>query len=199
MIYFFAEGCCNKKNSILSKNNPIRRGDSSFFVYLHAFLMEKMRKLVVFLMLCCLGLAGCRQGSDNAELLHRSFYDCRWERFDAVKGEVEVKEMTTFDLSMKISFTEDYPYDRFSMVFTVFTQDDEPYRCKGYKFNLKDTDGQWQSELKDGCYTFDLPINKSLTIVEPGAYRFQIENQMPITPLVGVKELTLKNNLKMNK
>lgn len=158
-----------------------------------------MRKHVIFLVVCCLGLMGCRHQDDNAEVLHRVFYECVWERFDAVKNEVVVKEMTTFDLSMKISFTEDYPYDRFSMVFTVFDQNNEPYRCKGYKFNLKDADGQWQSELKDGCYTFDLPINKSLTIVEPGTYSFQIENQMPITPLVGVKELTLTNNLKMNK
>jgi hypothetical protein len=31
-------------------------------------------------------------------------------------------------------------------------------------------------------------------IADPGVYRFQIENRMPITPLVGVKELTLFNN-----
>jgi gliding motility-associated lipoprotein GldH len=148
----------------------------------------------MFLMLCCLGLCGCRHEQKNAELLHRSFYNCIWERFDYVRNKIEVKEETTFDLSMKISFTEEYPYKDFSMVFTVFTENDEPYRSKGYKFNLKDAEDHWNSELVDGCYTFELPINKNLMITEPGIYCFQIENKMPITPLVGVKELTLINN-----
>jgi hypothetical protein len=80
------------------------------------------------------------------------------------------------------------------MVFTIFNQDNDPYRCKGYKFNLKDEEGHWNAEQIEGCYTFELPINKNLTISEPGVYRFQIENKMPITPLVGVKELTLIDN-----
>jgi hypothetical protein len=82
------------------------------------------------------------------------------------------------------------------MIFTVFTSDGQPYRSKGYKFNVKDKEGQWNSQLADGCYTFTFPINKNLTITDPGKYCFQIENHMPITPLVGVKELTLINNRK---
>ena len=100
----------------------------------------------------------------------------------------------SFDLSLKIAFTDDYTYNDFSMVFTVFTGDGQPYRSKGYKFNLKDKEGNWNVEQKEGCYTFVLPINKDLRIVDAGTYTFQIEYRMPITPLVGVKELTLLNN-----
>ena len=49
-------------------------------------------------------------------------------------------------------------------------------------------------EQVDGDHTFVLPINKSLRISETGTYTFQIENRRPITPLVGVKELTLLNH-----
>ena len=66
--------------------------------------------------------------------------------------------------------------------------------AKGYKFKLKDADDHWNCEKADGCYTFVLPINKALQITEAGQYTFQIENKMPITPLVGVKELTLLRN-----
>jgi gliding motility-associated lipoprotein GldH len=116
-----------------------------------------------------------------------------------LRNEIEIKEETTFDLSMQVSFTDEYAYDYFSMVFTVFTKEGVPYRSKGYKFNLKDAEGHWNSELKDGCYTFDFPINKQFLIADPGNYRFQIEYRMPITPLVGIKELTLTDNNLKNK
>lgn len=152
-----------------------------------------MKKLVLIscLMLC---FFGCSQQENNATLLHRDFFETMWERFDYVQDSVEIKSGTSFDLSLKIAFTDNYPYNDFSMVFTVFTSDGEPYRSKAYKFNLKDGEGNWNVEKKEECYTFVLPINKDLRIVDAGTYTFQIENRMPITPLVGVKELTLLRN-----
>lgn len=167
-----------------------------FFRIFARFFMLNMKKSAIMVFLGCLCLMGCGPKEKNAEMIHRDFFNTVWERFDYVRNEIEVKEATTYDLSMKISFTEDYPYDNFSMIFTVFTSDGQPYRSKGYKFNVKDKEGQWNSQLADGCYTFTFPINKNLMITDPGKYCFQIENHMPITPLVGVKELTLINNRK---
>lgn len=142
----------------------------------------------------CLGLLGCQQQTKDKELLHRDFYNTIWERFDYVRNDIVVTTSTTYDLSMQISFTDDYPYNDFSMVFTVFDENGNPYRTKGYKFNLKDSNGNWNVEKREGCYSYNLPINKSLTITEPGKYQFTIEQRMPITPLVGVKDLVLLNN-----
>lgn len=144
-------------------------------------------------MALCLGLFGCQQQTKDKEILHREFYNTVWERFDYVRTDIEVTASTTYDLSMHISFTDDYLYNDFSMIFTVFDKNGNPYRSKGYKFNLKDIDGHWNAEKKDGCYTFILPINRNLTITDPGKYQFVIEQRMPITPIVGVKELTLIN------
>lgn len=149
----------------------------------------------VFLILAfCLCLVGCGQSSQNKELLHRSFYNTIWERFDYVNNDIEITASTTYDLNMRISFTDDYPYKDFSMIFTVFDSKGNPYRSKAYKFNLKDGDDHWNAEKKDDCYTFTLPINKQLTISDPGKYQFRIEQTQPITPLVGVKELVLMND-----
>lgn len=150
-------------------------------------------KKIVLIVGCLLCLFGCMQKEENKVVLHREFYETLWERFDYVQDSIEVKAETTYDLSLKIAFTDDYSYKDFSMVFTVFSSDGEPYRSKTYKFNLKDDEGNWNVEKVDGCHTFVLPINKSLRISEVGTYIFQIENRMPITPLVGVKELTLLN------
>lgn len=151
-------------------------------------------KKIVLIAACLLCLFGCTQQEENKVILHREFFNTLWERFDYVQDKIEVKAETTYDLTLKMAFTDDYPFNDFSMVFTVFSADDEPYRSKGYKFNLKDDEGIWNVEKVEGCHTFVLPINKSLRISEPGTYNFQIENRMPITPLVGVKELTLLNH-----
>ena len=151
-------------------------------------------KKIVLVACCILCLFGCSRQESNMALLHREFFETLWERFDYVQDNIEVKAETSYDLSLKIAFTDDYPYNDISMIFTVFSSDGEPYRSKGYKFNLKDKEGQWNVENVGGCHTYVLPINKDLRISEPGVYTFQIENHMPITPLVGVKELTLLNH-----
>ena len=154
-----------------------------------------MRKLSLYIVLISLvGLFGCGQKENDKYIIQRDFYQTTWERFDYVKNTINIEKETTFDLSMDISFTDDYPYDDFSMVFTVFDNNDNPYRSKAYKFNLKDSEGNWNSQKKEGCYTFSLPINKALQIIDAGSYRFQVEYRMPITPLVGVKQLKLVNN-----
>lgn len=141
-------------------------------------------------MLCCCG--GNLQRKSN-DILSRSFMGDTWERFDFVTNDIEIEEETTFDLSMDISFTEAYPYNDFSLVFSVFDAYGNPYRSKAYKFSLKDNEGNWKSELIDGCYTFNLPINSALTLNELGKYKFQIEHRMPITPIEGVRSLKLYN------
>ena len=151
-------------------------------------------KKIIMIASCLLFLFGCAQKEENKVVLHREFFETIWERFDYVQDNIEVKTETTYELTLKMAFTDDYPFNDFSMVFTVFSNDGEPYRSKGYKFNLKDEEGNWNVEKVDGCHTFILPINKSLRISEPGTYNFQIENRMPITPLVGMKELTLLNH-----
>lgn len=150
-------------------------------------------KKIVLIVGCLLCLFGCVQKEENKVVLHREFFETLWERFDYVQDNIEVKAETTYNLTLKMAFTDDYSFNDFSMVFTVFSSDGEPYRSKGYKFNLKDNEGNWNVEKVDGCHTFVLPINKSLRITEAGTYTFQIENRMPLTPLVGVKELTLLN------
>ena len=154
-----------------------------------------MRKLSIFIaFILALVFIGCNSKETNQLIIQRDFYQNVWERFDYVQNTVTIDKETSFDLSLDISFTDDYPFNDFSMVFTVFDSYGNPYRSKAYKFNLKDDENHWKSQMKDGCYSFNLPINKALQITDAGTYRFQIEYRMPITPIVGVKQLTLINN-----
>ena len=164
------------------------------FPYICTFLCIKNESIPRFIFAFFLLPFGCGQQVNNKELLQRSFYETVWESFDYVTKDVDITKATTYNLSLRISFTDDYPYNDISMIFTVFDEHENPYRAKGYKFNLKDEEGHWNVEKVDGCYTFTLPINKQLMITDPGKYQFRLEQKMPITPVVGVKELAIINN-----
>lgn len=116
-----------------------------------------------------------------------------WERFDFVKRTLEVEKPVSYDLELEVAFDDSYAYPDFSMTFAVFDAAGNPMRAKDYRFVLKDRDGQWKSELEEGLYHFRFPINNDLSINEPGTYVFQIENHMPVTPLVGISEIKIIN------
>ena len=141
-----------------------------------------------------IGLSCCSSGKKNNVLLSRDFPTMSWERFDFVKSDIEVTKATSYDLVLAVSFDPSYVYNYISVVFTVFDAYGNPFRTKDYKFRLKEKDGSWKSTLVDGCYHFTFPINSELTINEPGVYTFQLENRMPITPLIGIKDVSIKRN-----
>lgn len=144
--------------------------------------------------ICILGLGACSEKKQDSALLSRSFLESSWERFDFVYNDIEITKPTTYNLSLTAAFDPTYAYDNLMVVFTIFDADGNPFRAKGYKFRIKDAEGNWKSDLVDGQYVFTLPVNSELSINEPGKYRFQIENRMPITPLEGIKEITLNQN-----
>jgi gliding motility-associated lipoprotein GldH len=153
-----------------------------------------MRKILYSLcLLVVLGLASCHSNTDGNALLSRTFTASGWERFDFITKQVELKRPTTYNLNMEVTFAPSYAYDHLTVVFTVFDANGNPLRAKNYHFRLKDADGQWKSDLKEGGYTFNLPINSELSLSEAGTYMFQLENRMPITPLEGIKKIAIIN------
>lgn len=179
----------------------------TIFPYICTFFYHKMkvyRLIIVTFILCLYGCGG--QKEDNSitkkEIFHKVFYHAttqtyEWDRiFDTVAADVDITKETTFDLSLRISFTDDYQYNDLPLVFSVLDEYENPYRTRPYKLTVKDKEGHWNVEKSDGCYTYTLPLNKELKIIDPGKYRFLLEQRMPITPLMGVKEVTLVNEAK---
>ena len=151
------------------------------------------RFLFVLSLICLLGLTACHSGKKENVLLSRTFPTYCWERFDFITRDITLEKPTTYDLALKVAFDPSYEYNHLMVVFTIFDTDDQPLRSKGYKFQLKEPDGSWKSELVDGSYHFILPINNELSLNEPGTYKFQLESRMPVTPLLGIKEISIIN------
>lgn len=152
-----------------------------------------MRKYLLIIGVVLMGLSSCNFNKKGDALLSRTFPTSSWERFDFVKADIEVKKPVTYNLVLNVALYPSYTYDYLSVVFTVFDSSDQPFRTKGYKFNLKEKDGSWKSTLQDDCYHFSFPINNELSVNEPGIYKFQLESRMPITPLVGIKSIEIIN------
>ena len=143
------------------------------------------------MVLSLIGLIACHSNRNGNVLISRTFPTSSWERFDFLEETFELKKPVSYDLVLSATFSPEYPFNYFEMAFTVFDEHDHPLRGKNYQFNLKDRDGVWKSELTEGEYHFTFPVNSALTLNEPGKYKFQIENRMPITPLLGIKEIKL--------
>lgn len=148
-----------------------------------------------FLLYLCLigwvGFSACNSNRSENMLILRTFPTLYWERFDYIEKNIEVKKPATYDLTLNATFAPEYPFDYFEICFTVFDEERHPMRGKNYRFSIKDRNGDWKSELTENGYCFTFPINSELMLNEPGKYIFQIENRMPITPLLGIKELSL--------
>lgn len=149
------------------------------------------RVLLILGVLVLVGLSSCHSNMRNKVLLSREFPTMSWERFDYVKNTMEIDKPVCYNLELDVTFDASYSYNYFSMSFAVFDKSGNPLRAKDYQFNLKDRDGIWKSDLVEGQYHFRFPINNELTLNEPDTYTFQLENRMPITPLLGIKEISL--------
>lgn len=153
--------------------------------------MKKYILVLGVLVLFC--LSSCQNSRTGNILVSREFPTQSWERFDFIEKTIVLEKPVSYDLDLDVTFDKSYDYNYFSVVFSVFDANDNPLRSKEYKFTLKDREGQWKSELEDGQYHFRFPINSELTLNEPDTYKFQLENHMPITPLLGIKQISIIN------
>ena len=150
-----------------------------------------MKRALLIIAVILMGLSACRSDKKEEALLSRKFPTSNWERFDFIVNDIQIAKPTTYDLVLEVYFAPSYAYNYLSVVFTIFDDHGNPFRSKDYKFNLKEKDGSWKSTLTEQGYHFSFPINSELNINEPGLYKFQLENHMPITPLEGINEIKI--------
>lgn len=170
---------------------------SFIFVDCKNYIMRVLSSILLFLLL---GLSSCLNKQDNV-VIYREFQNQEWERFDYLTGAFDVnKTSQKYDVVMEVLVNKNYPniYEAHQsdcpLLFnlTIKYPEGNGKRSKDYKFMLKDNDGNWKADNKDGYYVFKLPIISEMTFGEKGVYEFKIENKYPKDPLYGVKSVTLK-------
>lgn len=161
---------------------------------------DVMRKISSVLFLMLFVLVSCTGTHDNV-VISKNFTNQEWGRFEFLEGSFDVKNLSQeYDIVMEVEVNDMYPnpYEAHQsecpLMFNMTIKNAEGYgaRSKDYRFMLKDKDGNWKAEEKDGCYSFKLPIVSEMSFGEKGEYSFKIENKYPKDPLYGIKTLTLK-------
>ena len=101
---------------------------------------------------------------------------------------------------MEVTVNDDYPnvYENHQtdapLLFnlTIKNPDSNGGRSKDFKFTLKDKDGNWKADKKNGYYVFSLPVMNEMTFSEDGVYNFKLENKYPKDPLQGIKSVKIE-------
>ena len=159
-----------------------------------------MRIVSGILLLLSLIFSSCSNKQDNI-VIYKEFENQEWERFEYLNGCFNVdKDSPKYNVIMEVSVNENYPnvYETHQsdcpLLFnlTIKNPDGNGGRSRDYKFMLKDKDGNWKSDNKNGYYTFRLPIISEMTFSEKGVYNFKIENKYPKDPLYGIKSIKIE-------
>lgn len=146
-------------------------------------------------------LLSCSKQHSNVVIMHTDFPNEEWGRFDFLRSTYEItKAPEIYDIVLSVEFSDAFPniYPQYSnegdfaINMTVSTPDGGGKRSKDYKFQVKDSDGNWKSEKINGHYTFEFPLLNEMTFSEKGLYQFKIENKYTKDPLYGIKNLTIK-------
>jgi gliding motility-associated lipoprotein GldH len=158
-----------------------------------------MRIFSSILLLLSLLVSSCSSKQDNI-VIYKEFPNQEWGRFEYLQSNFNVNKASKYDIIVEVSVDDNYPniYDTHQsdcpLLFnlTINNPNGNGKRSKDYKFTLKDKDGNWKADKKDGCYVFKLPIIGEMSFNEKGTYDFKLENKYPKDPLQGIKSLTLK-------
>ena len=158
-----------------------------------------MRSFLNIIVVSLFLFSSCVKNDSNV-IIDKKFDNDEWSRFEYLEGSLNVTDNdANNDLFMELFVTDVYPnpYENHqkdgSFLFNLtISNSNGLYRSRDYKFMLKDKDGFWNAEKKDGYYVFKLPIINGITFSDIDIYTFKIENKYPKDPVSGINRLTLK-------
>lgn len=155
-----------------------------------------MRNFLGLLFIITVMFVSCSKKQDNI-VINNEFQNNEWGRFEYLNGTFENYGENEFDIVMEIVVNDTYPNPyinhqkdgSFLFNMTINNPNDSGSRSKDYSYKLKDKEGNWKADKKNGYYTFKLPIISDMSFSEKGTYEFKIENKYHKDPLYGIKSL----------
>jgi len=149
-----------------------------------------MKKLLFLTPICLLLLASCSKNKVFEKF--EKFKNNEWPMGKAVTFEVPIEDTSAFyDISIPVRHVDNYPYDALMVVMTINTPIGET-RSKKYKLQLRDNEGEFIGEGSGDIWDVTASIIKKTKFNSPGTYKFEILNDMPITPTPSVMEIGLR-------
>ena len=116
-----------------------------------------------------------------------SFKNAKWNRFKYLEYKPEINDNSTpYIFTLKLEFTKDYPYNYLKIQLDKTSSDGEEY-VKIFSIPVKDQNGVFLEEEKDGIYYINMILSRQIYFSSTGKYQINIEELMPPYYLKGVK------------
>lgn len=159
-----------------------------------------MHKLLTTSIVIILFLCSCSKKQDNI-IISKEFINQEWPRFEYLNGNIDIKNTDIkYDIVMEVIVSDIYPNEyenhqkdgSLSFNMSIDYPNGSSWRSRNYNYKLKDKEGNWKANRKDGYYSFKLPIISEMSFDEKGVYNFKLENKYSKDPLQGIKYLEIR-------
>ena len=149
-----------------------------------------MKKLLFILPIFALFISSCSKNKVFEK--YEKFKNYEWPMDKEASFNVPIEDTAAFyDISIPVRHLENYPYDALVIVMTINTPAGE-MRSKGYKLQLRDSEGEFIGDGSGDICDATIPIIKKTKFNNPGTYNFEIVSDMPVTPTPAIMEIGLR-------
>ncbi len=115
------------------------------------------------------------------------FEKSEWNRFKYLEYKPEINDNSTpYIFALKLELTKDYPYNYLKIQLDKTSSDGEEY-VKIFSIPVKDENGVFLEEEKDGIYYINMILSRQIYFSSIGKYQINIEELMPPYYLKGIK------------
>ena len=141
---------------------------------------------LVFLFLALLIFTSCTK--PPPVLQHKTKFDnTGWNRFTYLEYQPEIIDNSTaYIFTLKLEFTEEYPYNFLKIQLDKTSSDGEEY-VKVFSIPVKDQNGVFLEKAENGVFHVNMILSRQIYFSSTGKYQINIEQLMPPYYLKGVK------------
>lgn len=149
-----------------------------------------MNRSIVLLLIPFLFVVGACNKNEK-QCLFNSFDKTTWNRFEKQKFEFPIENNSSpYDVMLTLRHNDDFVFDNL-YIHVVMEMPGGEERIMEYDFKIRDDDGNFLSNDRNGYHEISFPLHKELHFSERGACRVEIENLIPKMEIQGILELGL--------
>lgn len=153
------------------------------------FNSRPMKKTILLLAIIVALLTSCSKNKVFEKYITLKNY--KWKRDMPVTFEVDIKDATTnYDVTLALRHTTFYAFANIK-VNVIITYPSGDFRANEYDIFVRNTDGKFKGSGAGDLWDITYPVFMDITLPEPGIYKFEVWNVMPIVELPDIMDVGL--------
>ncbi|MFP4469331.1 MAG: hypothetical protein ACLFPE_01530 [Bacteroidales bacterium] len=146
-----------------------------------------MKRFLLIIPVLLMMIVACQRREPVSQF--HTFPNGVWERFQYLNFELPVEDTRElYDISVVIRYTDEFPEDVLTINF-VMTGPVGEERIRDYNFILKDRDGNFTGNSKDGLYERVITLREDIRFHGEGNVKIEMESLMTKFFTPGILEI----------